>query len=87
MPWPDGTITRCFGVEQIRELFTDAQLEITWIRPRTVLSPTAVEHVLGRDTDALTHLVRAELAAHADESVGIHLIVNARKKGRARRVA
>ncbi len=79
VPWPDGTITRCFGVEQLRELFAEAGLEITWIRPRTVLSPTAVEHVLGLDADALTHLVRAELAAHPDESVGIHLIVSARK--------
>jgi len=85
VPWPDGTVTRCFGVEQIRELFAEARLEITWIRPRTVLSPTAVEHVLGRDSGALTDLVRAELAAHADESVGIHLIVNARKLAQTRR--
>lgn len=80
VPWPDGTITRCFGVDQLRELFAEARLEVTWIRPRTVLSATAVEHVLRRDGDALGHLVRAELAAHPDESVGIHLVVNARKK-------
>jgi Methyltransferase domain len=82
VPWPDGTFTRCFGIEQLRELFAEAGLEIGWIRPRTVLSPTAVEHVLGRNGSALTHLVRAELAAHPDESVGIHLIVNARKPRR-----
>ncbi|HKB30023.1 MAG TPA: methyltransferase domain-containing protein, partial [Streptosporangiaceae bacterium] len=80
VPWPDGTITRCFGIDQLRDLFAEARLDITWIRPRTMLSPTTVEHVLGRDTTALTHLVRAELAADPDESVGIHLIVNARKR-------
>jgi len=79
VPWPDGTITRCFGIEQLRDLFTEAGLDITWIRPRTVLSPTTVEHILGRDQAALALLLRAELAADPDESVGIHLIVNARK--------
>ncbi|MGE5290215.1 MAG: methyltransferase domain-containing protein [Micromonosporaceae bacterium] len=82
VPWPDGAITRCFGVEQLRELFAEARLEITWIRPRTALSPTTVEHVLNSDRAALADLVRAELAAEPDDSVGIHLIVNARKKGR-----
>jgi SAM-dependent methyltransferase len=81
VPWPDGTITRCFGAEQLRELFAEARLEITWIRPRTVLSPTTVEHVLNRDATALADLVRAELSADPDDSVGIHLIVSARKKG------
>jgi SAM-dependent methyltransferase len=80
VPWPDGTITRCFGVEQLRELFTEARLDIAWIRPRTVLSPTTVEHVLSRNQTALADLVRAELAADSDDSVGIHLIVDARKK-------
>jgi SAM-dependent methyltransferase len=80
VPWPDGTITRCFGVEQLRDLFAEARLDIAWIKPRTMLSPTTVEHVLGRDTTALTHLVRAELAAAPDDSVGIHLIVNACKR-------
>ena len=23
IPWPDGTITRCYGAEQLRELFTE----------------------------------------------------------------
>jgi SAM-dependent methyltransferase len=80
VPWPDGTITRCFGIEQLRDLFAEAGLDITWIRPRTVLSPTTVEHVLGRDQAALALLLRAELAADPDESVGIHLVVNARKR-------
>ena len=25
IPWPDGTITRCYGAEQLRELFTGAR--------------------------------------------------------------
>jgi SAM-dependent methyltransferase len=79
VPWPDGTITRCFGVEHLRELFADAGLEVSWIRPRTVLSPTTVEHILSQRPAALPHLVRAELGADPDDSVGIHLIVNARK--------
>ncbi len=80
VPWPDGTITRCFGVEQLRELCAEAALDVSWIRPRTVLSPTTVEHILGRDDAALRQLVRAELTADPDESVGIHLIVNAKKR-------
>ena len=38
VPWPDGTITRCYGTEQLRELFASAGFEMNWIRPRTVLS-------------------------------------------------
>jgi len=80
VPWPDGSITRCFGIEHVRDLFAEARLDITSIRPRTMLSPTTVEHVLGRNKAALMHLVRAELAADPDESVGIHLVVSARKR-------
>jgi hypothetical protein len=80
VPWPDGTITRCFGAEQLRELLGGAGLEVEWIRPRTVLSPTTVEHVLGTDPQALPRLVRAELTATpSDESVGIHLVASARR--------
>jgi Methyltransferase domain len=80
VPWPDGSITRCFGIEHVCDLFTEARLDITSIRPRTMLSPTTVEHVLGRNAAALMHLVRAELAADPDDSVGIHLVVSARKR-------
>lgn len=80
IPWPDGTFTRCFGAEQLRELFSDAGLEVEWIRPRTMLSPSTVESVLTDDPEALRRLVRAELqASRADESVGIHLVVSARR--------
>jgi SAM-dependent methyltransferase len=90
IPWPDGTITRCFGVSQLTELLTEAGLEISWVRPRTVLSPSMVDHLLRRDPSAITRLVRAELAACQDregglipaESFGISLLAAARKPPR-----
>jgi hypothetical protein len=68
VPWPDGRITRCFGPEQLVDLLTEAGLEVSWIRPRTVLSPSMVDHVLRKDPSAIARLVRAELAAGAEES-------------------
>jgi hypothetical protein len=95
VPWPDGRITRCFGPEQLVDLLTEAGLEVSWIRPRTVLSPSMVDHVLRRDPSAIMRLVRAELAAGAEdagpagagngtghggnESFGIYLLAAARK--------
>ena len=61
IPWPDGTITRCYGAEQLRELFTGGGLEVSWIRPRTVLSPQTVSYLLARDPSQLRELVNAEL--------------------------
>ncbi len=81
VPWPDGTITRCFGPEQLRELFDDAGLTVMWIRPRTVFSPSTVAHVLQRDPHGLPRLVEAELAIRPDESVGVQLVISARKRG------
>ena len=80
VPWPDGTITRCFGSEQLRELFEDAGLTVMWIRPRTVLSASTVAHVLRRDPNGLPRLVEAELAMQPDESVGVQLVISARKR-------
>jgi SAM-dependent methyltransferase len=82
VPWPDGTITRCFGVDHLRELFDDAGLSVGWIRPRTVFSPSTVAHVLRRDPARMHRLIEAELAARPDESVGVQLVVSARKRGR-----
>jgi SAM-dependent methyltransferase len=80
VPWPDGSITRCFGAEQLRELFEEAGLSVMWIRPRTVFSPSTVAHVLRRDPKGLRRLVEAELAIRPDESVGVQLVVSARKR-------
>jgi hypothetical protein len=87
IPWPDGTITRSFGAGQFRELLTEAGLEVSWIRPRTVLSPSMVDHVLRREPAAIARLVRAELEAEQEgtvgpaqvESFGISLLAAARK--------
>jgi hypothetical protein len=80
VPWPDGTITRCFWGDQLRELLSDAGLEVEWIRPRTALSPSTVEHVLTTTPRALSRLVRTELSAPVrDDSLGIHLLASARR--------
>ena len=82
VPWPDGTITRCFGLDQVRELFSGAGLRVNWIRSRTVFSESVVTHWLRRDPDGLPKLVRAELAARSDESLGAQLVVSASKPRR-----
>jgi hypothetical protein len=87
IPWPDGTITRCFGVTQLYDLLTEAGLEVISIRPRTVLSPSTVDHVLRQQPGAMARLVRAELqagldpvtGASPDEAFGISLVATARK--------
>ena len=79
VPWPDGTITRCYGPDQARELFIGAGFEVAWIRPRTALSESVVMHVLQGDPASLPRLVRAELAARSDESLGVQLVISARK--------
>jgi hypothetical protein len=80
IPWPNGLITRCFWAEELRELLLGAGLEAEWIRPRTVLSPSTVEHVLAAAPRELSRLVRTELATPvAEESVGIHLVASAIK--------
>jgi len=82
VPWPDGTISRCFWADQLRELLADAGLEVEWIRSRTVLSPSTVDHVLSADPRALPRLVQTELTAPlGDESVGIHLVASAKRTG------
>ncbi|NUR90250.1 MAG: methyltransferase domain-containing protein [Nonomuraea sp.] len=81
VPWPDGSITRCFSSAQLRELLMGAGLEVEWMRPRTVLSPSTVDHILATDARALAYLVRTELEAKPDDddTVGIHLVASCRK--------
>jgi hypothetical protein len=80
VPWPDGLITRCYGTEQLRELFTSARFEVNWIRPRTVLSASTVSYLLARDPGSFPRLVEAELRTSADDSVGGQLVISATKK-------
>jgi hypothetical protein len=79
VPWPDGSITRCFGPDQARELFSGAGLRVNWIRPRTVFSESMVTHWLRRDPGGLAKLVRAELSCRTDESLGAQLVISASK--------
>ncbi len=81
VPWPDGSITRCFSSGQLRELLTGAGLEVEWVRPRTVLSPSTVDHILANDDRSMSRLVRTELDTHPDDddTVGIHLVASARR--------
>jgi SAM-dependent methyltransferase len=80
VPWPDGTITRCYGAEQLRELFTANGFEVNWVRPRTVFAPRAVSYLLARDPRSFPRLLNAELRSRSDDSVGDHLIVSAKKR-------
>ncbi|HTT54464.1 MAG TPA: methyltransferase domain-containing protein [Streptosporangiaceae bacterium] len=89
IPWPDGRITRCFGPDQLSDLLAEAGLEVSWIRPRTVLSPSTVDHVLRKEPGSITRLVRAEMAAGEEAapaaggsgSFGMYLLAAARKPG------
>jgi hypothetical protein len=81
VPWQDGTFTRCYGAQHLRDLCTEAGLKPSLIRPRTVLSPSMVTGWLHRDPNAIARLLRVEMATHADESFGIQLVVTARKPG------
>ncbi len=52
VPWPDGTITRCFGPDQARELFSGAGLRVNWIRSRDRVLESVVTHWLRRGPPA-----------------------------------
>ena len=80
VPLLDGAITRCYGAEQLRELFTGNGLEVSWIRPRTVFSPQTVSYLLAHDPGSFGALVKAELRARSDDSVGAQLITCARRR-------
>ncbi|GAB3722485.1 class I SAM-dependent methyltransferase [Nocardiopsis nanhaiensis] len=81
VPWPDGSITRCFTAEQLTEMVTEAGLELEWIKPRTVLSASTVEMMLARDPRSMARLVEMELhAADSDDYVGVHLVASALKR-------
>src|SRR5699024_4715154 len=80
VPWPDGSLTRCFTAEQLTETLTEAGLELEWVKPRTVLSASTVEMMLARDPRSMGRLVETELrATEPADSVGVHLVAGARK--------
>jgi SAM-dependent methyltransferase len=83
VPDEDGSITRCFWPEELAGLLTDAGLQVEWVRPRTVLTPSAVERALAEGGDeALRALVRTETALAVDrqgDSAGLHLVASARR--------
>ena len=80
VPWPDGTITRCYGSEHLRELFIAAGFDVNWIRPRTVFAPRAVSYLLARDPRSFPKLLHAELHSRSDDSVGDQLIISAKRR-------
>ena len=82
VPSPDGSITRCFWPAELTALLTGAGLVVDWMRPRTVLTPAAVEHALATGgPEAMAALVRTEtrLAENQTDSTGLHLVVSARR--------
>lgn len=83
VPDAEGSITRCFYPEELVELVEAAGLHVDWVRPRTVLTPAAVERALvhGART-ALDDLVETELELsekRAGDSPGLHLMLSARR--------
>jgi hypothetical protein len=83
VPEEDGTLSRCFWPEELRGLLETAGFEVEWVRPRSVLTPAAVERALATGGDeAMRALVRTELTLAVDregETPGIHLVSSARK--------
>jgi len=83
VPDEDGSITRCFGPEELTTLLTEVGLEVEWVRPRSVLTPATVERALAEGGKAaLRTLVRTEVTLAAEregESAGLHLVVSARQ--------
>ena len=83
VPDDDGTITRCFWPEELQGLLEDSGFDVEWVRPRSVLTPAAVERGLATGgPEALRALVRTELQLAVEregEASGIHLVGSARK--------
>ncbi len=84
---PGGAITRCFWPEELQGLLEGAGLQVDWVRPRTVLTPAAVERALAQGgREAMATLARTELTLaerRTGESPGLHLVASARRPVRA----
>ena len=83
VPARSGEITRCFWPEELEALLRTAGFEVDWVRPRSVLSPSAVERALANgENGVLGTLVTTELALARDRegaSTGMHLVASARR--------
>jgi hypothetical protein len=79
VPWPDGSISRCYGPDNLQELFDGAGLSVDWVQPLTVFSQSMVTHALRQRPGSMAALVRAELGARPDDSFGAQLMVSASK--------
>jgi hypothetical protein len=83
VPNEDGTVSRCFGPDELQELLREAGFVVDWLRPRTVLSPTFVQRALAEGGDeTLDLLVRTEcdLAVERENDADVlHLVVSARR--------
>lgn len=79
----DGTLTRCFWPEELQGLLEDSGFDVEWVRPRSVLTPAAVERALATGgEEALATLVRTEVTLAREregESTGMHLVASARR--------
>lgn len=83
VPEEDGTLTRCFWPEELHALLSDVGFDVEWVRPRSVLTPAAVERALATGgAEAMRTLLRTEMQLAVDregETPGIHLVSSARK--------
>ncbi len=82
VPGPEGSITRCFWPEELQSLLEDTGFDVEWVRPRTVLTPAAVERAVATGgNEALRALVRTELAlsGQREGESGLHLVASARR--------
>lgn len=80
VPDDRGSVTRCFGPEELRDLVEAAGFDVDWVRPRTVLPPDVVDHAVARDPGVLPDLVASELSLadeHQGESLGMYLTLSA----------
>jgi SAM-dependent methyltransferase len=86
VPAIGGEILRCFWPEELEGLLSDVGFDVDWVRPRSVLSPSAVVRALTEGgAGALRTLVKTEVALSAErqgESTGIHLVASARRPRR-----
>jgi len=83
VPDDDGSVSRCFWPEELHAMLTDAQFEVEWVRPRTVLAEQTVTRALRLDPGRLASLVTTELAlaqSRQGESVGSQLVASAARR-------